>query len=80
MKIRYVDARYGGSAHDSLIWRVSEARKVLRDKYAAGERNTWLLGNISENSHIFLTYLCIFNRRCWLSFGAIFNDTISRHY
>lgn len=44
MRIRYLDARYAGSAHDSLIWNVSPAKRVLREQYNAGDRNCWILG------------------------------------
>ncbi|XP_058984143.1 putative nuclease HARBI1 [Musca domestica] len=45
MKIRYFDARYGGSAHDSLVWNVSVMKRLLQERYDAGERNSWLLGD-----------------------------------
>ncbi|XP_036334306.1 putative nuclease HARBI1 isoform X1 [Rhagoletis pomonella] len=45
MRIRYLDARHAGSASDSLIWNVSDARSMLRDRCEAGERNCWLLGD-----------------------------------
>ncbi|XP_017467584.1 PREDICTED: putative nuclease HARBI1 [Rhagoletis zephyria] len=45
MKIRYFDARYAGSSHDSLIWNISSAKQVLRERYDSGVRNAWLLGD-----------------------------------
>ncbi|XP_036322246.1 protein ALP1-like [Rhagoletis pomonella] len=45
MQIRYFDARYAGSGHDSLIWNISQARTILKKRYDAGERRCWLLGD-----------------------------------
>ncbi|XP_017474714.1 PREDICTED: putative nuclease HARBI1 [Rhagoletis zephyria] len=45
MRIRYVNAQYSGSNHDSHIWNVSNARYFFKKKYLDGERNTWLLGD-----------------------------------
>ncbi|XP_061395895.1 putative nuclease HARBI1 [Musca vetustissima] len=45
MRIRFLDARYAGSAHDSLIWNDSIVKRVLQERYTNGERNTWLLGD-----------------------------------
>ncbi|XP_036319861.1 putative nuclease HARBI1 isoform X1 [Rhagoletis pomonella] len=45
MRIRYFDARYAGSGHDSLIWNISQARTILKERYDAGERRCWLLGD-----------------------------------
>ncbi|XP_067614377.1 putative nuclease HARBI1 [Eurosta solidaginis] len=45
MKISYFDARYAGSSHDSLIWNISSAKQVLRERYDSGVRNAWLLGD-----------------------------------
>ncbi|XP_017465228.1 PREDICTED: uncharacterized protein LOC108358413 isoform X2 [Rhagoletis zephyria] len=45
MRIRYVNAQYPGSNHDSHIWNVSNARYFFEKKYQDGERNTWLLGD-----------------------------------
>ncbi|XP_053967758.1 putative nuclease HARBI1 isoform X2 [Anastrepha ludens] len=44
MRMRYFDARYTVSSHDSLIWNISSAKRVLCERYNAGERNSWLLG------------------------------------
>ncbi|XP_067633779.1 putative nuclease HARBI1 isoform X2 [Eurosta solidaginis] len=43
LRIRYMDARHAGSGHGSLIWNISHARRILRERYDAGERNFWLL-------------------------------------
>ncbi|XP_046812451.1 putative nuclease HARBI1 [Lucilia cuprina] len=51
MRIRFLDARYAGSSNDSLIGNISSVKQVLRQRYDAGERNCWLLGNIKK-SHI----------------------------
>ncbi|XP_050339117.1 putative nuclease HARBI1 [Bactrocera neohumeralis] len=45
MKIRYVNAQFPGSNHDSHIWNVSNARYFHEKKYLDGERNSWLLGD-----------------------------------
>ncbi|XP_036337852.1 uncharacterized protein LOC118747793 isoform X4 [Rhagoletis pomonella] len=45
MRIRYVNAQYPGSNHDSHIWNISNARYFFEKKYLDGERNTWLLGD-----------------------------------
>ena len=45
MKIRAIDGRFPGSNHDSHIWNLSSARKYMEEKYIAGLRNTWLLGD-----------------------------------
>ena len=37
MKIRFFDARYHGSAHDSLIWSMSAMKKLLEENYNSGE-------------------------------------------
>ena len=44
MRIRFVDAKHAGACHDSLIWKVSEFRSHLLQRYLGGERNFWLLG------------------------------------
>nr|XP_055837203.1 putative nuclease HARBI1 [Episyrphus balteatus] len=45
MRIRFVDASRPGSSHDALIWKVSEVRSWLEQKYLNGEENSWLLGD-----------------------------------
>ncbi|XP_058985683.1 putative nuclease HARBI1 [Musca domestica] len=45
MRIRYLDARHAGSAHDSLIWNMSHAKQILRERYDGGDRNSWILGD-----------------------------------
>ncbi|XP_036340137.1 putative nuclease HARBI1 [Rhagoletis pomonella] len=45
MKIRYVNAQYPGSNHDSHIMNVSNARCFFERNYLNGERNTWILGD-----------------------------------
>lgn len=45
LEILHVNANYGGSAHDSFIWRQSSAYIHMRNRYVAGDRNTWLLGD-----------------------------------
>lgn len=62
MKIRFLDARYAGSAHDSLIWNVSHAKRILQQGYNAGDRNSWLLGNISNLIYTSVTKTGIISR------------------
>ncbi|XP_017479894.1 PREDICTED: putative nuclease HARBI1 isoform X1 [Rhagoletis zephyria] len=38
-------ARFGGTAHDSYVWRRSRACRALEELYEAGERDFWLLGD-----------------------------------
>ncbi|XP_046801142.1 putative nuclease HARBI1 [Lucilia cuprina] len=42
IKIRYVDARYPGSNHDSFVWNMSELKQYLQNTM---ENNTWILGD-----------------------------------
>lgn len=44
MEILGVNARYGGSAHDSFIWNNSHINLLLKDEYMNGARNSFLLG------------------------------------
>ncbi|XP_019894036.2 putative nuclease HARBI1 [Musca domestica] len=39
------NARFGGTAHDSYVWRSSQACRRLEDLYTGGDRNYWLLGD-----------------------------------
>lgn len=57
MRIRFLDGRYAGSAHDSLIWNVSHANRILQEGYTAGDHNSWLLGKILVSIK---TYIHIF--------------------
>ncbi|XP_054084102.1 putative nuclease HARBI1 [Zeugodacus cucurbitae] len=54
MRIRYLDARHPGSAHDSLIWNTSQVRRFLQEKQDAGERNSWILGDAGYPLELFL--------------------------
>ncbi|XP_017490692.1 PREDICTED: putative nuclease HARBI1 isoform X1 [Rhagoletis zephyria] len=43
--IRAINARYGGAAHDSFIWKHSEERKSLQERSQLNPKNNfWLLG------------------------------------
>lgn len=44
MKIMNVKANYGEATHDSFIWKNSNVREFLKQKFEALEQNTWLLG------------------------------------
>ena len=41
-----MNGRYGGSAHDSLVWKMSGTRKRLIDEWRNGSKNSWLLGKM----------------------------------
>ncbi|XP_035794891.1 LOW QUALITY PROTEIN: putative nuclease HARBI1, partial [Anopheles albimanus] len=43
--IRFIDARYPGSNHDSFIWSVSDMRQSFINVYERGERNSFVLGD-----------------------------------
>lgn len=45
LRILSINARYGGSTHDSYIWRRSQINSYMQQMYEQGERNTWLLGD-----------------------------------
>lgn len=44
MEILSINARYGGSANDSFIWNNSYIKDLLKEEYANGSRNSFLLG------------------------------------
>ena len=44
LKIIGLNARYGGSSHDSFVWNNSFMRRVLEEEYSHGIRNSFLLG------------------------------------
>ncbi|XP_036340767.1 putative nuclease HARBI1 [Rhagoletis pomonella] len=43
--IRYANAKFPGTSHDSYIWRCTQLQNYLKEKYLRGERNFWLLGD-----------------------------------
>ena len=45
MKIRYVNAKFGGAIHDSHIWNVSGMDNLFETKHRSGETAFKLLGN-----------------------------------
>ncbi|XP_017467553.1 PREDICTED: putative nuclease HARBI1 isoform X2 [Rhagoletis zephyria] len=45
MRIRAVDARYGGACHDSHVWNLSSERRALKARFDNGERGIWSLGD-----------------------------------
>lgn len=45
LRILSINARFGGSTHDSYIWRRSQINSYMQQMYEQGERNTWLLGD-----------------------------------
>lgn len=44
VKIRSIFANYGGSTHDSFIWRTCQAQQFINDIYQTGER-CWFIGD-----------------------------------
>ncbi|XP_055844508.1 putative nuclease HARBI1 [Episyrphus balteatus] len=44
-KILAINSKYGGSAHDSFVWRQSAQREKMNTDYCAGSSSTWLLGD-----------------------------------
>ncbi|XP_067633131.1 putative nuclease HARBI1 [Eurosta solidaginis] len=45
-KINVINARYGGAAHDSFVWKQSEQRIMLEEKFEINSNNnSWLLGD-----------------------------------
>jgi hypothetical protein len=45
LKILSVNARYPASVHDSAVYMMSAVKRVLHQRYADGDRSTWLLGD-----------------------------------
>jgi hypothetical protein len=45
LKILSVNARYPGSVHDSAVYMMSAVKRILHQRYADGDRSTWLLGD-----------------------------------
>lgn len=45
MKILAINAKYGGSAHDSFVWKQSLQRDKLNANYCSGTASSWLLGD-----------------------------------
>lgn len=54
LRILSINARYGGSTHDSYIWRRSQINSYMQQSYEQGERNTWLLGDSGYGLHPWL--------------------------
>ncbi|XP_022162855.1 putative nuclease HARBI1, partial [Myzus persicae] len=44
-RIINVNSKFPGSTHDSFIWKNSEIRNYLKDKYEEGTFKSWLLGD-----------------------------------
>lgn len=42
-----INSKYGGAAHDSFVWKESDERILLEEKYKENLRNFWLLGKFS---------------------------------
>ncbi|XP_058821148.1 putative nuclease HARBI1 [Topomyia yanbarensis] len=53
-RIRFIDASYQGSNHDSYIWRLSAARKHMLQLHRNGDRNTRILGDAGYPSEPWL--------------------------
>ncbi|KOB63796.1 putative nuclease HARBI1 [Operophtera brumata] len=61
LNILYLDASFGGAAHDSFIWSQSPIKAYMEHLHVEGERN-WLL----------VSYFVY--RRFWFSTKAIYDD------
>lgn len=59
MRIRAVDARFGGASHDSFVWNLSEIRQHLLEQRNTGTRNTWLLGS-QDSLKWFFKYITLY--------------------
>lgn len=44
-----VNARYGGSSHDSFVWSLSNEKKFIEQKWTDGDRSSWLLGKYTTD-------------------------------
>lgn len=53
-RIRFVDASYQGSNHDSHVWRLSAARNYFQHRHRNGDRNTKILGDAGYPSEPWL--------------------------
>ncbi|XP_067636860.1 putative nuclease HARBI1 [Eurosta solidaginis] len=45
MSIRYINAKYPGATHDSMVFSMSALKSHLKQQHQDGTRNTWLLGD-----------------------------------
>ncbi|XP_055908282.1 putative nuclease HARBI1 [Eupeodes corollae] len=45
MRVKFIDARYPGSNHDSHVCNLSLAKTHFERKFREGERNTWIIGD-----------------------------------
>ncbi|XP_049316656.1 putative nuclease HARBI1 isoform X2 [Bactrocera dorsalis] len=54
MVIRCVDARYGGSSHDSFVWNNSALKTYLEQTYQRGDHNSVYLGDSGYPLHEYL--------------------------
>ncbi|GJQ66439.1 hypothetical protein Trydic_g13269 [Trypoxylus dichotomus] len=53
MRILNVNANFGGSNHDSFIWRHSAIQRYMQELYRNGER-CWLIGDSGYSLHPYL--------------------------
>ena len=44
MRIRSVNAKFGGSCHDSHVWNLSAGRRFLEASFRNGNKSSWLIG------------------------------------
>ncbi|XP_017472838.1 PREDICTED: putative nuclease HARBI1 [Rhagoletis zephyria] len=54
MLIRFVDARYAGSTHDSFVWYSSSLKRYLENTYQRGDQNSAYLGDSGYPLHEYL--------------------------
>lgn len=48
MQIRAINAKYGGAAHDSLVWSLCPEKEYLEQHWQNGDKNSWILGNFTD--------------------------------
>lgn len=60
MRIRAVNARFGGASHDSFIWNGSAERDLMENVFKNDNRNPWLLGK-KKLYYILMYFLILHN-------------------
>ncbi|XP_036345000.1 putative nuclease HARBI1 [Rhagoletis pomonella] len=45
MYIRAVNGVYGGAAHDSHVWSLSNERQYIKAQYQNGDKSSWIIGD-----------------------------------
>lgn len=53
-KVLALSARHAGASHDSFVWQGSNIKQELQQRYAEGNRTSWLLGDSGYPLEVFL--------------------------